>query len=125
MKKKKQKETNSSEKMNYKSQRSQYNYQTEYEPAYMSDFKGRTQDGYLLESMINGVMINPKQMYWICKRKARREFLDRLMVSQTNNYMHESRHRHAMKRMRAPSGRFLTKEEMNKLDKTNEDKQNE
>lgn len=58
------------------------------------------------------VYINPKQVYWIRRRKIRREMLDSIMVRQDSNYMHESRHQHAMKRLRAPSGRFLTKEEM-------------
>lgn len=59
----------------------------------------------------NGMLLNPRQVFWIRKRKMRRETLDALMVTQKNNYVHESRHRHAMKRLRAPSGRFLTKEE--------------
>lgn len=59
----------------------------------------------------NGMSLNPRQVFWIRKRKMRRETLDALMVIQKNNYVHESRHRHAMKRLRAPSGRFLTKKE--------------
>lgn len=55
--------------------------------------------------------VNAKQLSWIKKRKGRRDLLDSLMVSSRSNYLHESRHRHAMKRLRAPSGRFLTKEE--------------
>lgn len=57
--------------------------------------------------------LNPRQIFWIRKRKLRRDMLDSLVKSNGSNYIHESRHRHAMKRMRAPSGRFLTKEEMN------------
>lgn len=59
--------------------------------------------------------LNPRQIFWIKKRKARREILDSLIKASNGNYIHESRHRHAMKRLRAPSGRFLTKEEMNQL----------
>jgi hypothetical protein len=55
--------------------------------------------------------VNMKQLNWIKKRKARRDILDSLMINLKNNYLHESRHRHAMKRLRAPSGRFMTKEE--------------
>lgn len=55
--------------------------------------------------------LNPKQIFWIKRRKLRREALDSQMVENNMNYLHESRHRHAMKRMRGPSGRFLTKEE--------------
>ncbi|KAM0680242.1 Transcriptional activator [Glugoides intestinalis] len=56
--------------------------------------------------------LNPRQIFWIKKRKTRRETLDLLMKITPSNYLHESRHNHAMKRLRAPSGRFLTKEEM-------------
>lgn len=55
--------------------------------------------------------VNAKQLNWIRKRKSRRDMLDSMMVTSKSNYLHESRHRHAMKRLRAPSGRFLTKEE--------------
>lgn len=117
MKKKKDKDEKSEKAMNFNPQRMQYEYDTEYMSNYGGSYKSILQDGYMMDNAFNGVMINPKQIYWICKRKARREFLDGLMVYQKNNYMHESRHRHAMKRMRAPSGRFLTKDEMNKLEK--------
>ena len=112
MGKKKEKKQNESEEMNFKQQRTHYGFNPEYGGSYSGSYSGSMQE-YTLENTINGVMINPKQMYWISKRRARRDFLDSLMISQKNNYMHESRHRHAMKRMRAPSGRFLTKEEMN------------
>ncbi|KCZ80023.1 hypothetical protein H312_02580 [Anncaliia algerae PRA339] len=58
------------------------------------------------------VYVNVKQYSAIKKRKARRDYLDSLMEIQKSTYLHESRHRHAMNRLRAPSGRFLTKEEM-------------
>lgn len=58
------------------------------------------------------VYVNIKQFHSIRKRKARRDYLDTLMKqSNTPGYLHESRHRHAMNRIRAPSGRFLTKKE--------------
>lgn len=56
--------------------------------------------------------VNVKQFHCIRKRKVRRDFLDTMMLKVGQaGYLHESRHRHAMNRMRAPSGRFLTKEE--------------
>lgn len=61
--------------------------------------------------------VNAKQLNWIKKRKARRDMLDSLMVTNKRNYLHESRHIHAMKRLRAPSGRFLTKEETEELNR--------
>lgn len=66
---------------------------------------------YQNDHYFSGMPLNPRQVFWIRKRKMRREMLDALMITQKNNYVHESRHRHAMKRLRAPSGRFLTKEE--------------
>jgi len=56
------------------------------------------------------LFVNVHQYNCIRRRKLRRDFLDSLMVKK-EGYMHESRHRHAMNRLRAPSGRFLTKEE--------------
>ncbi|KMV66515.1 CCAAT-binding factor subunit B [Encephalitozoon cuniculi EcunIII-L] len=61
--------------------------------------------------------VNAKQLNWIKKRKARRDMLDSLMITNRRNYLHESRHKHAMKRLRAPSGRFLTKEETEELNR--------
>ncbi|KAF9762694.1 Nuclear transcription factor Y subunit A-1 [Nosema granulosis] len=63
------------------------------------------------DSTLSNVYVNVKQLGCIKKRKMRRDYLDTLMVPPRNSYLHESRHRHAMKRLRAPSGRFLTKEE--------------
>ncbi|TBU05820.1 putative CCAAT-binding transcription factor [Hamiltosporidium magnivora] len=56
--------------------------------------------------------VNVHQYNTIKKRKLRRDYLDSLMKTKNKaGYLHESRHRHAMNRLRAPSGRFLTKEE--------------
>lgn len=67
---------------------------------------------YAYEPSVQEVYVNVKQFDAIKKRKARRDYLDSLMEIQKSNYLHESRHIHAMNRLRAPSGRFLTKEEM-------------
>lgn len=61
--------------------------------------------------------LNPRQTFWIKKRRLRREALDSIMKNTSNNYIYESRHKHAMKRLRASSGRFLTKEEINHMKK--------
>ncbi|KAM0687367.1 Transcriptional activator [Conglomerata obtusa] len=68
--------------------------------------------------------VNVKQYNCIRKRKMRRDFLDTLMLHANQaGYLHESRHKHAMNRLRAPSGRFLTKEETEELRrKQNEEK---
>lgn len=55
--------------------------------------------------------VNPKQAEYIERRSKRRMYLNQFMEQHTEHYTHESRHKHAMSRMRAPSGRFLTKEE--------------
>lgn len=67
--------------------------------------------GFFEDSTLSNIYVNVKQLGCIKKRKMRRDYLDTLMVPPRNSYLHESRHRHAMKRLRAPSGRFLTKEE--------------
>lgn len=70
---------------------------------------------YMDDSFYNGLQLNPRQLQWIKKRKIRRDSLDAIMIEQDKNYTHESRHRHAMNRMRASSGRFLTKEETREM----------
>lgn len=57
------------------------------------------------------VFVNALQYPYIKRRKERRDYLDTLEKKKNLGYQHESRHKHAMKRPRAPSGRFLTKEE--------------
>ena len=59
--------------------------------------------------------LNPKQIEYIERRRERREYLRQFMVQNSAKYTHESRHKHAMSRMRAPSGRFLTKKETEKV----------
>ena len=43
------------------------------------------------------------------------------MLKKSEGYTQESRHKHAMNRLRAPSGRFLTKEETKKIFKKSDD----
>lgn len=78
---------------------------------------------YSDEYFYNGMQLNPRQIFWIRRRKLRRDALDASMIEQNKNYTHESRHMHAMNRLRAPSGRFLTKEEsvkfLNNIEKKN------
>lgn len=115
--------------MNYRNQRGVDNYMISYNQMYLEDMHNnyvKESSQYVNEggNFQNGIFINPKQLYWIKKRKIRRELLDSIMVHQNNNYMHESRHRHAMKRLRAPSGRFLTKEEMAEYKKQKNEEKN-
>lgn len=72
---------------------------------------------YAYKPSVQEIYVNAKQYEAIKKRKARRDYLDSLMEIQKSTYLHESRHRHAMNRLRAPSGRFLTKEEMAEIKK--------
>ncbi|KAF5619065.1 nuclear transcription factor Y alpha [Fusarium sp. NRRL 52700] len=60
------------------------------------------------------ISVNPKQYRRIVKRRAvRKEFEEQLrLAGGRKQYLHESRHKHALRRPRGPGGRFLTSREM-------------
>ena len=67
------------------------------------------------------VYVNARQYKCILGRRHLRETGKVSTLTSRKPYLHESRHRHACKRKRGPGGRFLTREEMQKLKLQEED----
>lgn len=68
--------------------------------------------------------VNAKQFHRILKRRVARQRLEealRLTSKGRKPYLHESRHKHAMRRPRGPGGRFLTADEVAAMDEGGEE----
>jgi hypothetical protein len=62
------------------------------------------------------IYVNARQYARILKRRQARMLLEsRKKMVDRRQYLHDSRHQHACKRPRGPSGRYLTREEIEKM----------
>ncbi|EDV22927.1 uncharacterized protein TRIADDRAFT_58635 [Trichoplax adhaerens] len=70
-----------------------------------------------VEAMEEPLYVNAKQYHRILKRRQARSRMESegRLAKNRKKYLHESRHKHACRRRRSNGGRFITKEESEKM----------